>query len=243
MAEQLAASSEDQRQFSDNLANADLEKHFDDERKALLLAKTELEGKYREATEQVQDLQAKVTGAEQQLQQERGDAAAREVEAEKLRTAIEVRVQELSQRFASMAKERLVNSHKPAMAPQEEKHDDETAKTELARERQFLQQRAIELGDREEKTRGRETALDQREAALAKREEELGTREASLVAEASRESPAAADAEEARKDIERRVKIIQQKALDLLDREEKLRKRAAELEALEARLSGRVPAR
>jgi hypothetical protein len=38
------------------------------------------------------------------------------------------------------------------------------------------------------------------------------------------------------------VKIIQQKALELLDREEKLRRRAAELEAMEARLSGRVTA-
>jgi len=38
------------------------------------------------------------------------------------------------------------------------------------------------------------------------------------------------------------VKIIQQKALELLDREEKLRKRAAELEAMEARLSRDVTA-
>jgi len=39
------------------------------------------------------------------------------------------------------------------------------------------------------------------------------------------------------------VKIIQQKALELLDREEKLRKRAAELEAMESRLTGKVAAR
>ena len=121
----------------------------------------------------------------------------------------------------------------------------ESAKAELAKERKFLQRRAIEMLDREEKVRTREMTLGEREAAVIRPEQELASREATV--ERTKSPPPAAalppaEVEEARKDIEIRVKIIQQKALELLDREEKLRKRAAELEALEARLSGGVPA-
>src|SRR2546426_11820136 len=42
--------------------------------------------------------------------------------------------------------------------------------------------------------------------------------------------------EEWKKDVESRVKIIQKKAMDLLDREEKLRKKEEELRALASQL-------
>ena len=246
MAEQLAASSADSQRQADSESLADLRRQSDEERKALLVAKEELEGKYREAVEQTHQLQAKLTDAEKVLEQERADTKAREAEAERLRTAVEARVQELSQRFATMAKERLVNSHKPAApdaaVPAAAHAATESVQAELAKERKFLQRRAIELLDREEKVRAREAAVDEREAARAKRDQHLAAREAELAKAPGRAPAAAAEGEEARKDIERRVKIIQQKALELLDREEKLRKRAAELEALEARLSGGVPA-
>ncbi len=246
MAEQLAATSADGQRQADTQALADLRQQFDEERKALLAAKTDLEGKYRETVEQTRQLQAKVTEAEKALEQERADTRTREAEAERLRSAVEARVQELGQRFAAMAKERLVNSHRPAgsatAAPAATGAETESVRTELSKERKFLQRRAIELLDREEKVRAREAAADEREAVLAKRDQELAARETTL-AKVSGHAPASPDAEEARKDIERRVKIIQQKALELLDREEKLRKRAADLEALEARLSGNVPAR
>ncbi len=244
MAEQLATASADTARAVDVQAIADLRAQFDAERKALLVAKDELEGKYRDATEQTRQLQGKMDEAERTLQQERTDTAAREAEAERLRAAIESRVQELSQRFASMAKERLVNSHKPgdtspAAAPAGPEL--ETTKAELAKERKFLQRRAIEMLDREEKVRGRETTLDEREAVLTKREQDIAAREANLTKVVA-PAPLPPGTEEARLDIERRVKIIQQKALELLDREERLRKRAAELQALESRLSGKVPA-
>ena len=38
-----------------------------------------------------------------------------------------------------------------------------------------------------------------------------------------------------RREVDMRVKILQEKALDLLDREEKLRKREAELQGVDAR--------
>ena len=246
MAEQLAAASAEEQRESDTEALANLRQQFDEERKGLVLAREELEGKYREAAEQTRQLQDRLMKAEAALEQERSDTKAREAEAERLRGAIEARVQELSQRFATMAKERLVNSHKPAepvaSAPTAGP-EPQAAQAELAKERKFLQRRAVELLDREEKVRGRETAVDERGAALAKREQELAAREAQMAKGPTQAPAAGSEAEEARKDIERRVKIIQQKALELLDREEKLRKRAAELEALEARLSGNVPAR
>ncbi len=247
MTEQLAASGAADRTQTDAKALAELRQQFEDERKALLLAKDDLEGKYREASERIVQLESQSADAIASLERERADAAAREGEAERLRLAIETRVQELSQRFAAMAKERLVNSHKPGEATTAPAtsalQEIEAAKAELTKERKFLQRRAIELLDREEKLRGREITLDEREAAAVKREQELANREASL-AKAIPAAPtsASAEADEARRDIERRIKIIQQKALELLDREEKLRKRAAELEALEARLSGKVPA-
>ena len=250
MAEQLAASAAENHTDVDSKALTDLRQQFDDERKALLVAQQELEARYREASGKATVLEKQAADAAAALQKERADTQAREAEAERLRAAIETRVQELSQRFAAMAKERLVNSHKPgeeSTAPASVALQEvETAKAELAKERKFLQRRAIEMLDREEKVRGREMALGDREAALTRREQELAGREAALE-RTKGSAPVAvlppAEVEEARKDIEMRVKIIQQKALELLDREERLRKRAAELEALEARLSGNVPVR
>ncbi len=242
MAEELTATSSQNQRAADTQALSDLRTQFEAERKALLVARDELEGKYREATEQARQLQAKIVDAEKAVLQERADTAAREAEAERLRSTIEARVQELTQRFATMAKERIVSSHKPSdAAPAAVAPELDTAKADLAKERKFLQRRAIEMLDREEKVRGREMASDEREATLTKREQDLATRQANL-AKAMAPPPVAAGTDEARKDIERRVKIIQQKALELLDREERLRKRAAELQALETRLSGKVPA-
>ncbi len=244
MAEQLATTTAETRREADAAALADVRQQFDEERKALLVAKDDLEGKYRDATARVAHLQEQLAESEKVLQKERADVAAREADAERLRVQIEARVQDLTQRFATMAKERLVNSHKPsetaapAAAPGPEA---DAAKAEVAKERRFLQRRAIEMLDREEKVRAREMALDEREASLGRREQVLTTRESGSKVTMAPGTPPV-DADEARKDIERRVKIIQQKALDLLEREERLRKRAAELEALESRLSGKVAA-
>ncbi|HYM38692.1 MAG TPA: hypothetical protein VEY12_00910 [Thermoplasmata archaeon] len=244
MTERISASTAESHNLADAKALADLRQQFDDERKALIRARDELESKFREASDKVHQLEAQGKETAEAIAKERAETAAREAEAERMRAAIDARVQDLSQRFATMAKERLMNSHKPATAsPEAPGADLDSAKAELAKERKFLQRRAIEMLDREEKVRGRETALEEREATLARREQDLGARERALSKPAPPPpAPSGVDADEARKDIERRVKIIQQKALELLDREEKLRKRAAELQALEARLSGSVPA-
>ncbi len=250
MAEHLSASAVENHSLADSRALADLRQQFEDERKALVAAKDELETKYREAAEKAGALEKRAGEATTALEKERADTAAREAEAERLRAAIEARVQELSARFAAMAKERLMTSHRPGEETTASAtaaiQEIEAAKAELAKERKFLQRRAIEMLDREEKVRGREMALGERETAVTRREQDLAAHTATLERTAPAAPPAPmppAEVEEAKKDIEMRVKIIQQKALELLDREERLRKRAAELEALEARLSGHVPAR
>lgn len=244
MMEELAGSSEPGAE--DSRALGDLRRQFEAERKSLEGARQEAERKLREATEQIGQLQAKIADDQKTLEKERADAAARETEAERLRAQIESKVQDLSQKFASMAKERLVNSHRSgevAPAPAVPDADLENAKAEVAKERRFLQRRAIDMLDREEKVRGREMAVDARETDLAKREKTVAARESGAPKPEVPGPASPIDSEEARRDLDQRVKIIQQKALDLLDREEKLRKRAAELEALQARLSADPSAR
>jgi hypothetical protein len=252
VSEQVASSAKTESIQADAKGLAEARAQWEEERKSLTAAKDNLEGRLREASDRVRALEGQIQDALGNLERERQSNAARFADEEKMRAAIEARVQDLSQRFAQMAKERLVASHRPAEiapsvgVPPTSQKELETAKAEAAKERKFLQRRAIEMLDREERARDRETKVEEREKALARREQELLARE-SGIAKAKAAVPSvtptpAANVDEARKDIERRVKIIQQKALELLDREEKLRKRAAELEAMEARLSGKVPA-
>src|SRR3989441_975833 len=222
------------------------------ERDARLQAKekslAELEARYQEASAGIAQLEKEAKASIVFLEKERAETAVRSAEEEKTRREIESRVADLSQRFTSMAKERLVASHRPPGEVSDEvRKAMEGEKAELARERKFLQRRAIELLDREERVRDREARVEERDREFGRRDKDLSAREEdldrqrTLLAQAKPQAPEIrAEPDEAKKDIERRVTIIQQKALDLLDREEKLRRRAAELEAMESRLSGRV---
>src|SRR5881396_3330933 len=251
MTKQLASSQALESKKADPKMTAEARQAFEQERKALIAERNELAARFSEASAQIERIQQEDREAVASLEKERKDVAARSVEEEKTRKEIEARVADLSQRFAAMAKERLVASHREPGSPQtdEVRKAHEGEKEELARERKFLQRRAIELLDREERVRDREAKSDEREHDLARRTDDLATREQDvarqkvILVQAKTPVPdARAQSDEAKKDIERRVKIIQQKALELLDREEKLRRRAAELEAMEARLSGRVTA-
>lgn len=223
---------------------------FENERRGLVAARAEFEAKYREAADRTAKLEAAHKEALETLERERAETARRVADAERAREQVEARVADLSQRFATMAKDRLVMSHKAQEEPSGAvKQAIDLEKAQLAKERKFLQKRAIEILDQAEQTRDRETKFEERDVALRRREEELAAREEDLKRmKTAVAAPPAADAgkpavEEARRDLDRRVKIIQQKALELLDREEKLRKRAAELQALELRLAGKVPAK
>src|SRR2546426_934090 len=228
-------------------ATSDARQAFERERNELLAAKNEIDARYREATTQIAKFEKEARDSIAALEKERVNAATRLSDEERMRKEIEGRVADMSQRFAAMAKERIVASHRGPGETDEVRKAMEGEKGELARERKFLQRRAIELLDREERVRDRESKSDEREHELARRTEELTakeqdvSRQKTIIAQAKPPIlDVRAQADEAKKDIERRVKIIQQKALELLDREEKLRRRAAELEAMEARLSGRV---
>ena len=248
--ESLAAAKRAEPAKPDPKAALEARQQFDQERKALIAEKTDLEARYKDAATRIAQLEKETRDAVETLELERSNAAARTAEDDRVRREIETRVADLSQRFASMAKERLVNSHRPpGEASDDVKKALEGEKAELAREKKFLQRRAIELLDREERVRDRGVKLDDREHNLARRDEDLAARERDIERSktllAQLRPPTggvAVEGDEAKKDIERRVKIIQQKALELLDREEKLRKRAADLQALEARLTGRVAA-
>lgn len=226
----------------------DARQAFEKERKTLLAEKADLESRARDAVARVAKFEKEAQEAVATLEKERKEAAARAAAEEKVRQEVEGRVADLSRRVAASAKESIA-TRPPSADAEEIRKAMEGEKAELARERKFLQRRAIELLDREERVRDRETKADDREHELARRIDELSTREQDVTRQAAilaqTKPPAVAgrvEVDEAKKDIERRVKIIQQKALELLDREEKLRRRAAELEAMEARLAGRVPA-
>lgn len=248
MTESIAATARTDSTKAESKASLDARQQVEQERKALIAAKADLETRFQEATTRIAQLEKETREAVETLELERANATTRGAEEERVRREIETRVADLSQHFSAMAKERLVASHRPAgEASDEVKKAHEGEKAELAREKKFLQRRAIELLDREERVRDRGAKLDDREHELARREEGFTARERDLERSktllAQFKPPVSAVVSEtdgAKKDIDRRVKIIQQKALELLDREEKLRKRAADLQALESRLTGRV---
>ncbi|HEY5538869.1 MAG TPA: hypothetical protein VIL58_04940 [Thermoplasmata archaeon] len=99
---------------------------------------------------------------------------------------------------------------------------------QLERERKALQDQTSNLQEREKELRTREAELAQKSEdvqAIGKENETLRAK----IEELKKSPPKEFDVEAARREIDMRVKILQQKALDLLDREEKLRRRAEEL--------------
>ena len=131
---------------------------------------------------------------------------------------------------------------------------------EVQKSTKFLQKKAVETLDREEKARKRELALEEKETAFEARAEILDAKEKTLdvdreeftmkierlqadvrrlkekLSEAEKNAGTSAEMEEWKRDLDARVKIVQKKAFDLLDREEQLRKKEEELKALAQRL-------
>src|SRR5256712_11838545 len=150
IAEQLATSSNEDSKKAESKASSDARQALEQERKALVAAKTELETRYREASARIAQLEKEAKDSVAFLERERAETGARSAEEEKTRREIESRVADLSQRFTSMAKERLVASHRPPREVSDEvRKAKEGGKSELARERKVLQRRAIEHLDRE----------------------------------------------------------------------------------------------
>src|SRR5437899_2839176 len=189
---------------------------------------------------------ANLSGRQEELDRQKARLAALADYSTQLQDAVSKGASR-SAKTLEIAEQLATSSNEDSKKAESKANSDARQAFEQARERKFLQRRAIELLDREERVRDREARVEERDRDFGRREKDLSTREEdldrqrTLLAQAKPQAPEIrAEPDEAKKDIERRVKIIQQKALELLDREEKLRRRAAELEAMESRLSGRV---
>src|SRR2546430_9400387 len=144
MTEQLAASRHLESKKTDSKATSDAQQAFEQERNALLAAKNEVDVRYREATAQIAKFEREARDAIAALEKERANANTRLADEERTRKEIEGRVADMSQRFAAMAKERLVASQRVPGETDEVRKTIECEKGELARQRQFLQCPAIE---------------------------------------------------------------------------------------------------
>jgi len=174
---------------------------------------------------------AQITEREKALE-EKAAAGAKELEARE--RAKDAELQALKARFADLETQRELM--KEEMARMSQAPSDEgltTDRKQFEKDRKMLQRRALELLDREEKIRDRELALAEEHKTL----EEARLAAEGLLAkiEAERRPAPGFDVAAARREVDMRVKILQEKALDLLDREEKLRRREAELHGADGR--------
>ena len=178
---------------------------------------------------------------------------------ERMRKEHEARVQEVDEHHRVAARAR-----KEAEAIESEaqrmKAQAETMQAEVAKNMRFLQKKALDVLDREERIRARENRTEESDRVLGARGQVLDEKERALeterveivarlekakqeneklkarLAEAEKAGPSTVEVDDWKRDIENRVKIIQKKALDLLDREERLRKKEEELKAMAAQL-------
>ncbi len=175
------------------------------------------------------------------------------------RKELESRVEEAQSSRAQAHKAREEALSLRARA-EKEKTEAENMQKELQKNMKFLQKKAMELLDKEEKLRTREVKIteaedriqtrddlvQERERSLEKEREELAEKanktQAEVVklkeklAEAVKDTASTAEMEEWRRDIESRVKIVQKKAMEILNREEKLRKKESELRKVAEKL-------
>ncbi len=146
------------------------------------------------------------------------------------------------------------------------KAQSEAMQAEVTKNMRFLQKKALDVLDREERVRLREVKAEEEGRLLEARGQILEGKERQIEADqgdmtskldkvkaeneklkgqlrdAEKNVRPVLDMEEWKKDIENRVKIIQRKALELLDREEKLRKREEDHRALAKQLGVSVEA-
>ena len=162
-----------------------------------------------------------------------------------------------SRASADKAREEAINQRARA---EKEKAEAENQQKELQKNMKFLQKKAMELLDKEEKLRTKEVKLAEQERGLQDRDDIIQEKDRSLdrereeldertrktqaevaklkerLAEAEKGTASTAEMEEWRRDIESRVKIVQKKAMDILNREERLRKKESELRKMAEKL-------
>jgi len=192
--------------------------------------------------------------------------AHKEVELKEGMQALEAMRGDVEARLAAIDQDRstAATAREEALALKAEadraKAQVEAMEKEVAKNMKFLQKKAVDVLDREEKVREhdqtqRETdkTLEARAEILEAKEKEIEEERSEMVAkmerlqsdvdrlkgkisDAEKAAKPTAEMEDWKKEIDNRVKIIQRKAMDLLDREEKLRKREEELQTLAQQL-------
>ena len=196
------------------------------------------EAALKEREKAAQEAETRAHGALAQYRQQAvGELAAvqeRLSEVERERDAIRADLETEREKLrAEMA--RIANAPPPPPpAPRQPAGPDpqlEAMKKQMTADKKLLQQKALELLDREEKLRDNETKVADERASLAKAREEVDAMRAEISAKPASEAPSF-DAEGAKREMDTRVKILQQKAFDLLAREEKLREREQKILAM-----------
>lgn len=118
----------------------------------------------------------------------------------------------------------------PKPSPWAKDVDVEEEQERIEEERKSMQRKALEFLEREENLRDRETKVEEENRRLLLVREEIERMQQELAS--AKSAPPAFDHEAARREIDQRAMLLQQKAMDLLAREELLKKRAEEIQAL-----------
>lgn len=167
--------------------------------------KTAIESYKREMEGRLEDLRGQLVAAQAAHDEDKKALAA---ERDRLRKQLE--------EIAKSPKE-----------PEKADADLDALRTQLAKDRKHLQQWAHALVEREEVARSREGMLDAEAAKIAKARSELEAVRSEV--EAARSAPPPEDLEAARRELDMRVKILEQKALELLQKEERMQEREKQI--------------
>lgn len=207
----------------------------------------------------VSTVQKEIAKRESILSKREADVKLKAEELKRIREEVEKQEAE-----SEAIRTEAVNTNEEASAlkakAEKEKVQAEMMQKEVSKNMKFLQKKAVDILDKEEKLRTREQEIADRESLIEQNEQALRDEERILeaertqmaakveransemtklrerLAEAEKGTESLAEMMEWKKDVENRVKILQKKAMDILDREEQLRKREESLKALSEKL-------
>src|SRR5207245_2903099 len=138
MTEQLAASRHLESKKTDSKATSDAQQAFEQERNALVAAKNEVDVRYREATAQIAKFER-----EERVRDREAKSDEREHELAR-------RVEDLTTKEQDVARQKTIIAQAKTPIPDARAQADE-AKKDIERRVKIIQQKALELLDREEK--------------------------------------------------------------------------------------------
>jgi len=201
-----------------------------------------MESLSRAITEREEQLASREAAFREEQERSRSfaDAYRKEVEAKiaDLRAQLEATRVQHEETVASFAAERVaLRQEQDALAvpsepaegaiPAEVDPETDALRVRLEADRKFLEKYAHDLIARAQAVQSRELTLEEETAKVATMREELDALRAEV--EAAKAAPPPGDWQAEKRELEMRIKILEQKALDLLEKEEKLREREKRL--------------